>query len=130
MSENPSLTTPPRRDFLPVIEHLVTVYKLWYGYRDHFPKKSRYTLGDKMDAVFVEVLELLCIASYESKEKKIPTLERALRGIDVLKFFARVAWELTILDNQKYIELSKGLEEVGRMAGGWKKGLQSKTPPH
>src|SRR3990167_3404252 len=91
---------PPQRT-LPIIERMVALYKLWYGYRDHFPKKSRYTLGDKMDALFVEVLELLFVASYQTKEEKLPTIEKALRGIDTLKAFARVAWELHILDEKK-----------------------------
>lgn len=114
---------------MPVIEHFVSLYKLWYGYRDNFPKKSRYTLGDKMDSVFVEVLELLFVASYQSKEEKLPTIEKTLRDVDILKAFARVAWDLRILDNQKFIVLSAGLQDIGKMLGGWRKGVQSKTPP-
>ena len=113
---------------MPVIEHFVSLYKLWYGYRDHFPKKSRYTLGDKMDSIFIEVLELLFVASYQQKGEKMPTIEKALRGVDTLKAFSRVAWELRILNEAKFIALSERLQDVGKMLGGWKKGLQTKTP--
>ena len=52
----------------------------------------------------------------------------AVRKTDVLKFFLRVAWELRALDNRKYALLSEKTDELGRMIGGWKKGLESKTP--
>lgn len=113
---------------LPVVEHTLGVYKVWYGFRDHFPKKARYTLGDKIDSRFLNVLELVSIAAYQEKSEKLPTLTRAIMGVDVLKFLLRVAWELHILDDKKYAELSDGVQEVGRQIGGWKKGLEKKTP--
>ncbi len=86
--------------------------ELWYGYRDHFPKKSRYTLGDKIDSRFLNVLELISIATYQNPTEKLPTLDRAIMGIDVLKFLLRVAWELHILDDKKYTALSEGVQET------------------
>ncbi len=107
---------------------MLAVYKTWYGYRDSFPKKSRYTLGDKIDNRFLAILELLYTASYQSRDEKLPTIQRALSGTDTLKFLLQVAWEVRALDNKKYTELSEGLQEVGRQIGGWRKGLQTKTP--
>ena len=113
---------------MPVIEHAVTVYKRWQEYWDHFPKKSRYSLGDRIDTLFVQVLEFLFIASYQSKAEKLPTIAAALKKTDVLKFLLRVAWETNALDTQKYAIISENVQELGRMIGGWKKGLESKTP--
>lgn len=48
--------------------------------------------------------------------------------MDILKFFAQLAWENKLVPVEKYVELSKNLEEIGRMLGGWRKGLQNKTP--
>lgn len=112
---------------LPVIEHILGVYKTWYGYRDAMPKKSRYTLGDKIDLRFVQVLELLYAATYQAPAEKAATLQRALSGIDTIKFLLRVAWELRVFDDKKYATLSEGIEEAGRQVGGWRKGLQIKT---
>lgn len=92
------------------------------------PKKSRYTLGDKIDTRFLNVLELLSIASYQGQNEKLSTLDRAIMGIDVLKFLLRVAWELHIFDDEKYAILSEGVQEIGRQIGAWRKGLQKKTP--
>jgi len=46
----------------------------------------------------------------------------------VLKFFLQIAWEIKALENKKYIALSEKLNEVGKMLGGWRKGLENKTP--
>lgn len=110
-----------------VIEHILGIYKTWYGYRDGLPKKSRYTLGDKIDTRFLQILELLYVASYQNVKEKLPTLQRALSGVDTLKFLLRIAWELQAIDNKKYEILSDGLNEVGKQIGGWIKGLQTKT---
>lgn len=112
---------------LPVIQHTLSVYKTWYGYRDNIPKKSRYTLGDTIDRRFINVLDLLNRASHQGPNEKLPTLELAVSSIDTLKFFLQIAWEIHALDDKKYLALSEGLHEVGRQTGSWRKGVLSKT---
>lgn len=107
-----------------VIQRLVSTYKLWHEFQNNFPKKSRYTLGAKIDSLFIDILELLLIASYLGKEQKLPLLQKAGGKLDVLKFFLQISWELKILDNKKYILLSGQLNEIGKMIGGWIRGLQ------
>ena len=77
---------------------------------------------------FIQILEFLYAASYESKNEKLPTIAAAVRRIDGLKFLLRVAWELQALDDKKYALLSEKTDELGRMVGGWKRGLEAKTP--
>ena len=118
---------PPAGATLPIIQKFVQTYKLWDEFKNHFPKKSRYTLGAKIDTLFIDAIELLFIASYLGKEQKLPYLQKAGGKLDLLKFFLQIAWELKVIDNNKYIILSKQLDEIGKMIGGWIKGLQSKT---
>lgn len=108
---------------------MIAAYKLWDEHRNHFPKKSRYTLGAKIDAFFLDTLDLLFVASYLNRQEKLPYLRRASGKLDLLKFFLQIAWELKSLDNKKYIALSEPLTEIGRMLGGWMKGIQKETPP-
>ena len=109
------------------MQKLVAAYKLWHEYLPHFPKTSRYTLGEKIDSLFVEIVEYIVVASYLSKQDKLPYLKKATLKIDVLKFFLQVSWEIKALDTKKYITLSAHLDEIGRMLGGWRKGLENKT---
>ncbi len=121
--KNFSGNAPPHRTNLTIIQKLIQTYKLWDEFKNHFPKKSRYTLGAKIDTIFVDTIELLFIASYLGKEQKFPYLQKAGGKIDLLKFFLQIAWELKVIDNNKYITLSRQLDEIGKMLGGWIKGL-------
>lgn len=85
-------------------------------------------IGQKIEHSFLAVLELTFTAAYLPPEQKIILLGKTISRLDVLKFFAQLAWESKIIPNDKYLELSAKLEEIGRMLGGWKKGLASKTP--
>jgi len=90
--------------------------------------KSRFSLGGKIDYLFIEIIELLFTASYLGKEEKLPYLKKATKRLDVLKFFFQIVWEIKALDNKKYITMSEHLNEIGRMLGGWIRGIESKTP--
>ena len=120
--------TPPPIGVLPIIQKFVSVYKLWSEIKIHFPKTSRYTLGAKIDGYFLETIEVLFIASYLSKQEKIPYLKKASVKLDLLKFFLQIAWESKSLEKKQYIVLSVPLNEIGKMLGGWIKGIQKETP--
>ena len=119
---------PPPQVGLPIIQKLVSTYKLWHEFLLHFPKTTRYTLGSKIDAEFVELIELLFKASIMQRQQKLPYLQKASVTLDLLKFFIQVAWELKSLDNKKYILLSEYLYEIGKMLGGWQRQLTKENP--
>ena len=48
--------------------------------------------------------------------------------LDLLKFFLQISWEIKALDNKKYITLSEKLGEIGKMIGGWIKGIEKENP--
>lgn len=111
----------------PILQHLLRAYKIWYEYRDHLTKKSRYTLGNEIDTVFIGVLEFVFLASNSPKEKKSLYLERAVVKFDLLKFLLQMAWEIKTLDNKKYVVLSEQLNDIGKMLGGWYKKITNET---
>ena len=113
---------------MPIIQKLIAVYKIWQEFLPNFPITSRYTLCLKIDALFSEVLELIFITSYSMGKEKIESIQKASAKFDLLKFFLKVSWEIKILDNKKYIHISKLLDSIGKMLGGWKKQIQEKTP--
>lgn len=105
-----------------------TAYSLWFQLLKDFPKIYRYNLGGKIENYFLSLLEHTFITIYLSGEKKAAQLSMAILKLDSLKFFLQLAWENKCLSSIKYLALSEQLEEVGRMLGGWKKGLENKTP--
>lgn len=105
-------------------------YSLWFQALSDFPKIYRYNLGGKIESCFLSLLENTFITAYLSGEKKSAQLSLAILKLDSLKFFLQLAWENKCISNLKYSSLSERLDEVGRMLGGWKKGLENKTPPN
>lgn len=112
-----------------MLERLKTAYKLWHDYLPHFPKTSRYTLGGKIDSLFVEIIETTSIAVFLSKAEKLPFVRKAISKLDTLNVFLQIAWEIKAMDSKKYIALSEPLAEAGRMLGGWHNQLVKQNSP-
>lgn len=93
----------------------------------HFPKTSRYSLGAKIDSLFIEIIELTHKAITLNRQNKLPYLIRANLKLDLLKFFLQIAWQIKAIDNKRYIFLSTDLEEIGKMFGGWIRQLKKET---
>jgi hypothetical protein len=89
-----------------------------------FPKDAKYTLGTKIDCLFLETAELIVGGAYLDKLEKLISLKRASVKLDLLKFFLQVAWEIKSLNDKRYINLSEKINEVGKMLGGWIKSLK------
>ena len=86
-------------------------------------------MGGKIEDYFLGLLENIFICIYLPPETKIPRLIIAISKLDGIKFFLQISWENKCVPNEKYAQLSENLDESGRMLGGWKKGLEKKTPP-
>jgi hypothetical protein len=103
-------------------------YQLWLALHKNFPKTERFGVGQKIEQTFLDILEYGFTAAYLPPEQKIVMLGKTISRLDILKFFLQIAWENKLIPADKYITLSQKLDEIGRMLGGWRKGLLSKTP--
>jgi hypothetical protein len=128
MSENPLQATPPQR-LLPVLERIKQAYVLWHEYHSTLPKVHRYTLGEKIDTLFIEMIEAIASASFLSKGEKVPWVRLAIRKLDTLKVLLMILWETKSLDTKKYIALSVKMDEIGKMLGGWQGQLVKQNSP-
>jgi len=84
-----------------------------------FPKNKRYTLGQKIDQITVEIIELTITAGYLPREQKLPVLQKISTKLEVLKILLRTALETKCINNNKYQPLAFQTFEIGRMLGGW-----------
>ena len=104
---------------IPIFSKLYDLYKLFNQYLLLFPKAKRYSLGQKIDQLMLEIIELTITAGYLPKEQKLSVLQRASVKLDLLKILLRLSFETKCLDNKKYQQLVLQIVEVGRMLGGW-----------
>jgi len=121
--------TPPRKKLLPILERIKQAYLLWHTYHAKLPKLHRYSLGARIDELFIESIEAISAAAFLSREKKLPYVQLATRKVDTLKLLLMVLWETKSLDTKKYIALSEVLDEVGKMLGGWNGQLNKNSTP-
>jgi hypothetical protein len=113
------ITPPQQQKLLPLLQKVKDAYIVWYGYYQILPKIHKHSLGQRIDTLFVEIMEYIAIASFLSKEEKQPYIKVAIRKIDTLRVLLMVLWETKSIDNKKYSILSIKIEEVGKMLGGW-----------
>lgn len=112
-----------------MLEKVKVAYKLWHEYLKLFPKTSRYTLGGKIDTLFIEVIEAVSTAAFLPKKEKLPYVRKAITKLDGAKVFLQISWETKDLDTKKYACLSEPLAEAGRMLGGWHNQLVKQNSP-
>ena len=103
-------------------------YLLWYGYYQILPKLHRHSLGERVDTLFVEIIETIASAGFLGRNEKAPYVRVAIRKTDTLKILLMVLWETKSLDNKKYAAVSVRVDEIGKMLGGWY-GKLTKTQP-
>jgi 23S rRNA-intervening sequence protein len=86
---------------------------------EKFPKSHRFTIGDRIETIAIDVLEALIEATYT--RERTQHLRRANLGIEKLRFLLRLAADLRVLDRRRYEYAARTLDETGRLIGGWMK---------
>lgn len=119
----------PAIKILPVLAKVKEGYLLWYKFYQDIPKTHRHSLGQRIDTLFVEIIEAISAASFLSREEKHPYVRLAIRKVDTLRLLLQVLWETKSLDDKKYLTLSMTLDDAGRMLGGWNGQLGKQNSP-
>jgi hypothetical protein len=105
---------------IPIFKKLYDLFRNFYTFEFDFPKKDRYTLGQRCETYILEILEgIMAAAQISNKEEKRKILERTSQKLDSLKVLIRLAFDVNALTEKRYILCENHLQEVGRMLGGW-----------
>jgi len=107
---------------LPKIYDLI----VWFSPKiTSFPKKYKYTLGDRLTNSMLSILEGIISARYSKKKEHF--LRQCNLEIEKLRFLMRLAKDLQCLEINSYEFAITKLEEIGKMIGGWEKYSKSIT---
>ncbi|OGI26335.1 MAG: hypothetical protein A3J76_00020 [Candidatus Moranbacteria bacterium RBG_13_45_13] len=110
-------------DNIPVIKKIYELYRNFYLYSKLFPKKDKYTLGSRCEIYIIDTLEVLLAAGSAPRIEKHSLIKKANVKFDALKVFLRLASDVKMIDDKKYLALQKQIQEIGRMIGGWQRSL-------
>ena len=127
MTEKNTPRVPPPR-ILPLLERIKSAYILWHEYHSTLPKTHRYSLGNRVDDLFIESMEAVFAAAFLGRDEKLPYVRLAARKIDALKLLLMILWETKSLESKKYAALSERMDEIGKMLGGWQGQIKKNSP--
>lgn len=85
----------------------------------NFPKGYKYTLGEKLQNVGIEILDGIIIANSEKDKRE--AIRKINQDLERLRIFVRLCYSLGVIGKKKYEVLEKYIDEIGKMAGGWLK---------
>lgn len=127
----PVNATPPQRSFKTptLLSKATAVYFIWNNFYRSLPKIHKYTLGQKIDGAFIEMIATLATALFTATTEKQPVVESTIQKNETLKILLMIIWESKSLDDKKYLELSEKINEIGRMLGGWNGSLIKQNSP-
>ncbi len=91
---------------------------------EKFPRDYKFTIGDRLINLLLDSLELIIESAY-TKEKQQP-LRKCNLQIEKLRFLIRIAKDKKCLSINKYAYISKEINELGKMVGGWIKAESGK----
>ncbi|MBU6429828.1 MAG: diversity-generating retroelement protein Avd [Cyanobacteria bacterium REEB65] len=100
-----------------------------YAYHciEQFPKAYKFTLGEQLQHVILDLLSLIitCNKRYHKKT----TLQEIDIRLDTLRSLVRMAKDLKILPFHKYEHWARLDDEIGRLLGGWIRSMAAGDAP-
>jgi len=90
---------------------------------EKFPRSQRYGLGERIVARSLDLVEALNAAAFAPARSagKKQQLEAANAAINSLRILVRLAGTLKLMGTDAREHFATRLEEIGRMAGGWRR---------
>jgi hypothetical protein len=86
---------------------------------DKFPRSQKFVLGDRIENLLLDLLELLIDAAYS--RKKAPLLRSANLKLEKLRYLMRLSKDLKLLNMKGYEFSARAIEGIGTSIGGWLK---------
>jgi len=118
--------TPIRQGEPAVVVQQTYDLALWVVRKvEKFPRSYRFSVGDRMVARSLDLLETLVEAAYSSDKRS--ALERANQSVNSLRYLLRLGVDLKLLAGDSQEFAAGRLEEIGRMIGGWRKAAARKA---
>ena len=92
-----------------------------YSATGQVPRLRRYTLGERIETLLLQVLERLLEAAYSSGRDKTRALQRASQHLNVVRHLWRLSHELKAVPPRAHAHGAERLVQLGRQLGGWQR---------
>ncbi|MEO5369200.1 MAG: diversity-generating retroelement protein Avd [Magnetococcus sp. DMHC-1] len=115
---------PPRNEDLPVFVLWMEFLKWLLPTTEKFPRRVRFTFANRIDTLALDVVEDLVEARYSRDKREI--LKRTNLRLEKIRVLLRICHEERFLSHDAFEFAIKGVDETGRMLGGWMKQQEEK----
>ena len=102
---------------LKAVPKLYDVISWLLGRVEKFPRSQKFTLGDRIVNLALDMLELLIEATYT--RDRLPLLRKANVQLEKLRYLIRLCHDFKLLSAKQYAYISNEINEVGKLIGGW-----------
>jgi hypothetical protein len=86
---------------------------------ERFPKAQRYFVTQRLVDCALDFQEALFHANAERGAERLAHLRAADGYLTALRLYLRLAYQWAWLNSGQYEHVSKMIEEIGRLLGGW-----------
>jgi len=86
---------------------------------DKFPKAQRFVVTGRLTGAALDMQEALFHANARRRGDRLACLRDADAHLDVLRLYLRLAYHWRWLSSGQYEHVSRMVEEIGRLLGGW-----------
>ena len=84
-----------------------------------FPRSHKFTLGDRITNLGLDVLMLLVEANYTRDRMQL--LKQANQKLEQMRYLLRLCKDLDLFFLKRYEYISRQINEAGNQVGGWLK---------
>jgi hypothetical protein len=86
---------------------------------EKYPRNQKFLLGDRIENLLLDILELLVEAAYSAK--KADLLKSANFKLEKLRYLVRLSKDLQLISLKSYEFSARSMNEIGVTIGGWLK---------
>ncbi len=107
----------------PIFHKIYELYKLLHSFHSLIPKTERYTLWQRCENTTLMLLEAVIEVGHQQGEERQRSLYMISDKLDLLKVLIRLAKDIHVIDQKKYLAIQTVIQEIGKMVGGWLKSV-------
>ncbi len=116
-----TIECPPASVKLPIVHGLGELYKRVYLAGKKLNKADKLGVWSRVENTNLACLELATLAALSPANGKTEILRQLSLKIEIAKRLIRICYEIKLVADQTYLSLVEKLEEVSKMAAGWRK---------
>ena len=106
---------------LPIYKHGCDLLSLAVDVQTQMPRMFKRSLGEKVHALCVDMLEAMAMANASRGSDRVQQLDMLLQQLRAITAMLRVSHDKRLISPKLWAESVELLDAVGSQAGGWRK---------